>query len=74
MLFKESKMIPDSSMVGRVDARSPTEEIQKDEPSKVCAQPWKRKEKEYLGGQRNATRCFSAGSLGITLGFSVGVL
>lgn len=29
-----------------------TEEIQKGKPSKIWAQPWKRKEKEWLGGHQ----------------------
>lgn len=71
-------MIPDCSMVGRVDARSPDKRYRKVSlPRFVSALEEEGKREPWwpsASSPRNTMRCFSAGSLGIALGFSLGLL
>lgn len=79
MSFRESKMIPDSSMVGRVDSRSPDRrDTERQAFQGLCSAleeegkrvPWW----PSVFSPGNSMRCFSAGNPGIALGFTLGVL
>lgn len=79
MSFRESKMIPDSSMVGGVDSRSPDRRDTEMQAFQDLFSALEEKGKRVpwwpsVFSPGNSTRCFSAGSLGIALGFTLGVL